>query len=336
MDLLITTDNGKLGTTVYSKPTDGHLYLHHDSCHPKSTKLAVEKGVALRLKRICSSEDEFTKKSKDYQAFLVTRGHDPVNVIDNFEKVKNLNRNEARKRQGKQEEEKKHRFFTEYNPRCPNISEIIKKHEDFIRNHEFLDKLFPPKCFQVVNRRGKNLKELISRADPYSVRTVNNDCAYVKCGVCDSCKNFVSGNSKIKTFATGRVYQVRRNLDCNTPNVVYVAECIKCSEQGVGSTVKWKPRLRNYKAHIKAKKKTCRIVKHFMEKCFETGSPFKFLRFHIIDCVDNVEGLPQERIDELLLEKEKMWIRNLVTAHKGMNSHHDLNRKKRCDREALD
>ena len=31
MDLFITIRNGFLHTTVYSKPTDGHLYLHYDS-----------------------------------------------------------------------------------------------------------------------------------------------------------------------------------------------------------------------------------------------------------------------------------------------------------------
>ena len=117
-----------------------------------------------------------------------------------------------------------------------------------------------------------------------------------------------------------------------------VANCIKCSEQGVGSTFCWKPRLRNYKAHIKANKKTCRIVRHFIEKCFDDDeqlrlNPGKYMRFHIIDCLDNVDGLSTEEIDELLLEKEKLWIRNLVTIHKGMNSHHDLNRGKRCDRD---
>ena len=32
----------------------------------------------------------------------------------------------------------------------------------------------------------------------------------------------------------------------------------------------------------------------------------------------------------------ELWIRNLVTCHKGMNSTHDLNRTKRTERENLD
>ena len=336
MDLLITIIDGKLETTVYSKPTDGHLYLHHNSCHPKGTKIGVQKGVALRLRRICTSDEEFAKKSKEYQAYLVSRGHDPEDVIENFEKVKTISRSDARKKKNEETGEKKHRFFTEYNPASPNISEIIKKHEHFLRNHEFLNKLFPIDSFQVVHRRCQNLRELMLRADPYSTRCIDTKYSYFKCGVCDSCKNFVVGDSDVKSFATGRVFQIRKNMNCDTPNVIYVAECIKCLKQGVGSTVCWKPRLRNYKAHIKGKKNTCRIVKHFIEVCGDTENPCTNIQFYIVDCVDNVAGCPQEKIDELLLEKEKMWIRNLLTAHKGLNSSHDLNRKTRCQIEILD
>ena len=48
LDLLIKLEEGKLTTTVYSKPTDGHLYLNNASCHPKNTKRAVQHGTALR------------------------------------------------------------------------------------------------------------------------------------------------------------------------------------------------------------------------------------------------------------------------------------------------
>ena len=81
---------------------------------------------------------------------------------------------------------------------------------------------------------------------------------------------------------------------------------------------------------------TCRIVKHFAEVCPHLENPLAHLRFHIIDAVDNVQGLSAEKVDELLLEKENMWIRNLVTYHRGMNSTHDLNRTKRTEREKFD
>ena len=63
LDLRISVVGKKLTITVYSKPTDSHLYLHADSCHNKSSIKVIQKGVALRLRRICSSDNDYTAKS---------------------------------------------------------------------------------------------------------------------------------------------------------------------------------------------------------------------------------------------------------------------------------
>ena len=214
--------------------------------------------------------------------------------------------------------------------------EFLKKHDHLIRGHEKLNKIFPQNSFQVVNRRTKNLQELMLRADPYSISFNEMNFSYNKCGRCDSCKHYVVGNNFIKATATGKLFQLRKNLDCSTINVIYVAECKNCKMQGVGSTTTWKPRLSNYKSHIKNGHNTCRIVRHFREVCTNITNPVEHLSFHIIDAVDNTGGLSPEQIDELLLDKEKRWIRNLVTCHQGMNSTHDLNRTKRNEREKMD
>ena len=57
LDLRITIVDNKLHTTVYSKPTDSHLYLQAESCHQNSTFNGIQKGVALRLRRICSTDE---------------------------------------------------------------------------------------------------------------------------------------------------------------------------------------------------------------------------------------------------------------------------------------
>ena len=115
----------------------------------------------------------------------------------------------------------------------------------------------------------------------------------------------------IECNATGRKYKIRRDTACSSRNVIYVAYCIKCMKQGVGSTSSWKPRLSNYKSHIKEQKLTCRIVKHFMENGNDNG--FNNLRFTIVDCLNNVDSLTNDEIDDLLLQKEKFWIRILVS-----------------------
>ena len=66
LDLLITVEGNKLTTSVYSKPTDTHLYLNANSSHNKSQIMGIARGVALRLCRIFSDCDDYQQKSAEY------------------------------------------------------------------------------------------------------------------------------------------------------------------------------------------------------------------------------------------------------------------------------
>ena len=115
---------------------------------------------------------------------------------------------------------------------------------------------------------------------------------YKKCDKkCDSCNNFVDETSFVILKATGRKYCIRRGSTCTTKNVIYLAYCTKCGEQGTGSTVYCKPRLSNYKSHIKQSAHSCKIVTHFIEKSNNPIVPFKYLRFIILDVLTNTESL---------------------------------------------
>ena len=216
---------------------------------------------------------------------------------------------------------------------------IIANHEHLLRTNSTLDQLFPKGTFQVVNKRERNLKELISRADPYSTK-IPRVGQYLTCNrTCDSCRTFAAECTNFKCNSTGRTYHLQKEMNCNTPNVVYLAECRKCKMQGVGSTTCWKPRLRNYKSWVKHRVRQCRVGNHFIdnENCRgPVEKPWENMKFTIIDCLDNFENFDHEQIDYELLKKEKMWIRKLVTYHHGMNSSHDLNRAHRCEKEKLD
>ena len=59
LDFKINIINGQLETTVYNKPTDSHFYLHVKSCHKPFSIRGINKGVAPRLRRICSTDNEF-------------------------------------------------------------------------------------------------------------------------------------------------------------------------------------------------------------------------------------------------------------------------------------
>ena len=61
------------------------------------SKLKSEtKGVSLRLRRICSTDEEFNERSKEYKAYSVARGHNPASVLKEFDRTANLTRTQAR------------------------------------------------------------------------------------------------------------------------------------------------------------------------------------------------------------------------------------------------
>ena len=332
LDVKITIVNNSMQTTVYSKPTDSHLYLKSDSCHKKSTIRGIQKGVALRLRKICSSLMEYDLKSKEYMAYLVARGHDALSVKKTFDDVRNYSRNDVRhptstsKRMGVI-------FSTKYNPRGPNIQKIVNMHKKIINTPQ-LKSIFP-NGIALVYKREKNLKELLSKADPYDVKydhTSTDPCGYEPCNGCDSCDNFVLPVTVVKSYASGKSFRIRRNSHCGSKNVIYCAICTLCKIQGVGSTISWKPRLANYKNHIKKKIASCKIVEHFLDTSKHGDNPLRYLKFYIIDGLNNVESLSTGDVDDLLLRKEKLWIGMLLTQHKGMNASHDWKRKTRNDK----
>ena len=86
LDVLVKKENGFLETTVYSKKTDGHMYLLPSFFHFHTVSENIPYGVVLRLKRICSNETEFNMKSGEYQNHLFAWGHDKKSARKQFHK----------------------------------------------------------------------------------------------------------------------------------------------------------------------------------------------------------------------------------------------------------
>ncbi len=63
MDFLDTTvkvdTDGSLYTTLYTKPTDTHTYLHYTSAHPSHQKKSGPYSQLVRVKRICTKQSDY-------------------------------------------------------------------------------------------------------------------------------------------------------------------------------------------------------------------------------------------------------------------------------------
>ena len=69
------TDDGSLFTDLYTKPTDKHQHLLYSSCHPLHTKKAIPFSLALRLRRICSTDATFNTRAAQLTTYLLKPGY---------------------------------------------------------------------------------------------------------------------------------------------------------------------------------------------------------------------------------------------------------------------
>ena len=95
LDTLVSIDGSKLKTTLYSKPTDAHLYLRSDSCHPKSCTKGLVKGELLRARRICTKEEDFIEAANKMKSYFMQRGFDQQAVEATISEVLTKSREEA-------------------------------------------------------------------------------------------------------------------------------------------------------------------------------------------------------------------------------------------------
>jgi hypothetical protein len=126
LDVTITKDsNGYLNTTVYTKPTDAHLYLHYSSYHPDHQKNSIPYSQAVRIRRICSDQIAYEECTRKLETNLTARGY-PLQLIKKaIKKASALNRDELLLRQNKPIIRKTIPFTYTFNPKNPPVSKLI-------------------------------------------------------------------------------------------------------------------------------------------------------------------------------------------------------------------
>ena len=111
---------------------------------------------------------------------MIGRGHKLKNAEKSLNNALNMSRQQSRIKKTKSTNSKnKVVFCSKYNPLGPNIKSIIQKHAHILDNSQIMQN----KEIMVAYKREKNLKELLTRADPYNIISNVDDemHTYVPC-----------------------------------------------------------------------------------------------------------------------------------------------------------
>ena len=80
LDVVIKIKNGVMTTDLYSKPTDGHQYLHYESCQAEHIKRSIVFSQTLRIRRICTEKKDLLRNIEKLKQWFGRRGY-PSSLI---------------------------------------------------------------------------------------------------------------------------------------------------------------------------------------------------------------------------------------------------------------
>ena len=127
LDVTVIKNGGSLDTDLYCKKTDTHQYLHSKSCHRNIYKRSIPYGQAVRLKRICSTEDALTLRLQQLEEWLIKRGYKQDIVHSEIERVHLIDRENLLQKRQKVLDDSITLVLT-YHPALMQYIKFYKKH----------------------------------------------------------------------------------------------------------------------------------------------------------------------------------------------------------------
>ena len=95
LDTRVWIENGKIFTDLFRKPTDKVQYLLPSSAHPRHVSKNIPYSLALRIRRICSTNALCEIRFKELKEMLLSRQYRPKSIDSAIEKVKLIPRSQA-------------------------------------------------------------------------------------------------------------------------------------------------------------------------------------------------------------------------------------------------
>jgi hypothetical protein len=235
LDIKLTiTQSTQLSTSVFYKETDSHSYLTYPSSHPTTTKDSIPYSQFLRLRRLCSDDDDFRAQAASMATFFRSRGY-PANIVEAAQqRASGVTRREALEpsRTDESNEDRTILVLT-YHPHNIAIKNILMKNFNIIQDDPDLRQIFP-KPPLVAYKRDTSLRDhLVHTTHRQAMNTQpgNSPCRQLGCKTCPFIDTTLTFDGP-----SGKSFTVRSSFTCQSTNLVYIIRCTLCGKLYVGET----------------------------------------------------------------------------------------------------
>jgi hypothetical protein len=102
------------------------IYLAANSCHPRHCKSSIPLSQALRIHRICSTEENFNKNVNKLEHHLLRRGHKKLLLCRQFNHVHDVSRESLLTHRPRTKQINRIPLITTFHPNLPNLQMITR------------------------------------------------------------------------------------------------------------------------------------------------------------------------------------------------------------------
>lgn len=163
LDVLVKQVEGNIETDIYYKDRDSKQYFVFSSCHPRHTKTSIPFWLACRIKTIVSSNSTLQKRIAELKLFLQKQKY-PINIINlGIEKAMLLNRDILLQVKPKSTENIIP-FVSTYNPKNPEMFNIIKNNLPILQQDECMKQIFSRFSFIKSKRQPKKSEKASNKS----------------------------------------------------------------------------------------------------------------------------------------------------------------------------
>lgn len=331
LDVQITiNEQGYLTTDLYEKPNTLNQLLKPTSAHPSSVTRGSVYSLAIRLRRICCTDELFELRVGQLKQKLLERGYSMTVVEAGIRRAREVPRSEALKkaerRKDQEEDGRQHRLIVEFDRRSsPALGQILKNNYEAACNRDARFRALFRKAPKPTFRKGTNVKQLLVKAKLPRVRPVNtragvreNRRGVTRCNKgtgrnqCGGCVYLTRSPrevvKEVKMNSTGEVVKIEDKMNCKTRGCIYVLQSDRDPRQyggQTGATIETRAKQHAYDIDSKLDKA---VPRHFEA----TGSGKENLR--VIPVMKVRSNNPWVR-----LHVERMFINKYNLVDQGIN-----------------
>ncbi|KAM4043149.1 uncharacterized protein ACNLHF_013530 isoform 1-T1 [Anomaloglossus baeobatrachus] len=333
LDVVLKRDaSGFIQTDLFRKPTAANSFLHASSSHPAYMLNAVPVGQFLRIRRVCSTNEDFEVQATKLKTMFRERGYSNRSIKHAYHRAKYSTRDQLLYPKNKPHGDEVVRFVTQYHAQFSAMRECVSKSWSILRADPTLRKILPDRPYFGI-RRAKNLYDhfvrslyrppLVQTIFGQSIPAVRGGC--VPCGGCIACPNIVRSDSFCDS-SNLKTYPIKQRITCTSCAVVYYATC-PCGKIYVGLTTRqFKVRVREHVLGILASATvedapTLKTLPRHFKLCHNSDA--RGLKVRGIDMLnmDARGGAVSVRLAQL--EARWIWILN-TTCPSGLNENNSF------------